>query len=73
MRGKHPRATPTPLLEIEDRHLSRYSTTADEFTAALREMGYEMRAWNEEEWVPTGAVDAARRNYLFTSEPTTRR
>ncbi|MEB3367550.1 FkbM family methyltransferase [Saccharopolyspora mangrovi] len=59
---------PTLLLEIEDRHLSRYSTNAEEFTATLRELGYRMHVWKPDEWVPAGEVTPDRRNYLFTSE-----
>lgn len=59
---------PTLLLEIEDRHLSRYSTTAAEFTTTLRDLGYRMHVWNRQEWVPAETVTSDRRNYLFTSE-----
>lgn len=59
---------PTLLLEIEDRHLSRYSTNADEFTATLRALGYHMHVWEPDEWIPADEVTLDRRNYLFTSE-----
>ncbi len=59
---------PTLLLEIEDRHLARYSTTAAEFTATLRDLGYRMHVWNQQEWVLAETVTSDRRNYLFTSE-----
>lgn len=60
---------PTLLLEIEDRHLSRYSTTAAEFITTLRYLGYRMHVWNGQEWVLAETVTSDQRNYLFTSEP----
>lgn len=60
--GEH---QPTLLLEIENRHLSRYSTTAAEFTDTLRKLDYSMYTWNGREWVRAERVTPARRNYLF--------
>ncbi|WP_460960039.1 FkbM family methyltransferase [Parasphingorhabdus pacifica] len=56
---------PTLLLEIEDRHLSRYATSSAEFTSSLRTFGYTMYTWNNRTWTPTDAVTAETRNYLF--------
>jgi len=57
---------PSLLLEIEDRHLSRYDTTAAEFSASLRELGYRMHTWDGRAWRPAAEVTTAQRNYLFT-------
>lgn len=57
---------PSLLLEIEDRHLSRYDTTAATFTDSLRELGYTMYTWANGEWKRTESVTTAQRNYLFT-------
>ena len=56
---------PTLLLEIEDRHLSRYRTSAAEFTDHLHGLGYAMYTWNKRSWVRTAEVTTGTRNYLF--------
>jgi FkbM family methyltransferase len=59
---------PTLLLEIEDRHLCRYDTTAAEFTDSLRGIGYSMYTWNKREWTRAEKVTPQTRNYLFATE-----
>lgn len=58
---------PTLLLEIEQRHLTRYGCEADELTRWLREMGYGMYVWHAERWMPVERVTTRKRNYLFTT------
>ena len=62
------RHRPALLLEIEDRHLAKYGTTADDLAAHLTSLGYRMHTWDEREraWEPAPKVTEARRNYLFT-------
>ncbi|QGK71954.1 FkbM family methyltransferase [Allosaccharopolyspora coralli] len=67
------RDRPTLLLEIEDRHLSRYDQTAAEFSRMLRDLGYSMHVWKDGDWVPADEVTTDRRNYLFATERTWRR
>lgn len=64
---------PALLLEIEDRHLTRYDTTAAEFTHSLREYGYTMYTWQRPRWVRTDRVLPETRNYLFATDETWRR
>ncbi len=59
---------PALLLEIEDRHLGRYDTTAAEFTRSLREQGYTMYTWQRPDWVRTERVLPETRNYLFATD-----
>ena len=61
------RHRPALLLEIEDRHLAKYDTTADALTAHLTSLGYGMRWWRHGQWTPVEKVTDERRNYLFTA------
>ena len=62
------RHRPALLLEIEDRHLAKYDTTADDLTAHLTALGYGMQWWQNDHWTPVEKVTDERRNYLFTTE-----
>ena len=62
------RDRPSLLLEIEDRHLARYGTTAAEFSASLRAMGYSMHTWRGDRWQTAERVELGVRNYLFATE-----
>lgn len=59
------RDMPALLLEIEDRHLSRYGRTADELSGLLRERGYAMETWRDGGWQAAERVALGTRNYLF--------
>lgn len=59
------RHRPTLLLEIEDRHLAKYDTSADALTAHLTSLGYGMHWWQDSRWSPVDKVTEERRNYLF--------
>jgi FkbM family methyltransferase len=59
---------PTLLLEIEDRHLTRYGTTSDEVTRSLFDLGYTMYTWRNGAWVKTTRVTTETRNYMFATE-----
>lgn len=60
---------PALLLEIEDRHLAKYDTTADALTTHLRDAGYTMHWWQNGTWTPVTKVTDERRNYLFMADP----
>lgn len=64
------RDLPSLLLEIEDRHLERYGTTADSVTAEIQRRwpAYGMYTWQRGRWVHTEAVTLGTRNYLFATE-----
>nr|WP_241429070.1 FkbM family methyltransferase [Agrococcus sp. ARC_14] len=62
------RDRPSLLLEIEDRHLARYETTAADFSASLRALGYSMHTWRGGRWEPTERVVVGIRNYLFATD-----
>jgi FkbM family methyltransferase len=55
---------PALLLEIEERHISRYQHTAADVVAELTRRGYTMNIW-QRGWQPTTTVCAHSRNYLF--------
>ncbi|HEY3683022.1 MAG TPA: FkbM family methyltransferase [Streptosporangiaceae bacterium] len=59
---------PTWLLEIEDRHLQKYGTSADALAETLKSSGYNMYWWTQSHWTPAAKVTDERRNYLFTTE-----
>jgi FkbM family methyltransferase len=59
---------PTWLLEIEDRHLQKYGTSADALAENLKSYGYHMYWWTDTHWTPANKVTDERRNYLFTTE-----
>ena len=61
------RHRPALLLEIEDRHLAKYGTAADDLTAHLTSLGYGMRWWQNGQWTSVEKVTDERRNYLFTA------
>ncbi|WP_413319059.1 FkbM family methyltransferase [Agrococcus sp. 1P02AA] len=62
------RDRPSLLLEVEDRHLERYSTTAAAFTSSLRELGYRMHVWRDDRWQRVERVELGTRNYLFATD-----
>lgn len=64
------RDLPSLLLEIEDRHLERYGSTAHGVTAEIRRRwpAYGMYTWQRGAWERTEAVTLATRNYLFATE-----
>ena len=55
---------PTLLLEIEQRHITRYRHTAADVVGELTRRGYTMATWHHG-WQPTETVCAHSRNYLF--------
>jgi FkbM family methyltransferase len=55
---------PMLLLEIEQRHISRYQHGAADVVAELTRRGYTMHTWNRG-WQPTDRVCVHCRNYLF--------
>lgn len=61
---------PSMLLEIEDRHLSRYGRDANQFADELRATwpDYSMYTWNGDAWAPTDRVGLNTRNYLFATD-----
>ncbi len=59
------RDMPALLLEIEDRHLSRYGRTAEDVSRMLRARGYSMATWRDGGWRPAERVVLGTRNYLF--------
>jgi len=58
---------PALLLEIEDRHLAKYDTTAADLTTRLLDAGYTMHRWQNGTWTKTAKVTDERRNYLFST------
>jgi len=64
------RDLPSLLLEIEDRHLTRYGLDAERFLATIRQRWpeYRMHTWRDERWAPTPGMRAGVRNYLFATE-----
>jgi hypothetical protein len=68
---------PTLLVEIEDRHTSRYQHTAADVVTELTKRGYTIAAWQRRHrppaggppppggWLPTDGICAHVRNYLF--------
>ncbi|WP_062193469.1 FkbM family methyltransferase [Streptomyces sp. AVP053U2] len=63
------RHRPVLLLEIEDRHLAKYGTTAPELVARLRALDYAMYRWGDRRWQRAARVTADVRNYLFSARP----
>ena len=59
------RFRPHLLLELEDRHLERFGTSADAIIAQLTELGYAPSHWERDDWRP-GIVG---RNVLFRATP----
>ncbi|KAA2259580.1 FkbM family methyltransferase [Solihabitans fulvus] len=62
------RDRPMLLLEIEDRHLTKYGMTAGELVAGLAAMDYGMHRWRDGGWVPVERVTEDCRNYLFRAQ-----
>lgn len=64
------RDRPSMLLEIEDRHLARYSGDAAAFVSEIRRRWpeYGMYTWRDGEWVPADEVTLVTRNYLFATD-----
>lgn len=60
---------PVILLEIEERHLSRFGVRPSDITGWLSDLGYRMHYWLSGAWHRVDAVTAASRNYLFTQTP----
>jgi FkbM family methyltransferase len=58
---------PTMLIEIEERHITRYQHSAADVVDWLTERGYTMSVW-QEGWRATGGVRADVRNYLFRAQ-----
>lgn len=63
------RDLPSMLLEIEDRHLTRYGTDAESFTASILERwpAYRMLRWDGARWVHATEVGLGCNNYLFAT------
>lgn len=63
------RDRPGILMEIEDRHLCRYGTTAAQFLAEMRTRwpDYRMFTWSGRDWIVTERVTPDIRNYLFAT------
>jgi FkbM family methyltransferase len=61
---------PSMLLEVEDRHLSRYDRTANQFADELRTTwpAYRMYTWVKGAWALKDRVDLSTRNYLFATD-----
>ena len=59
------RDRPALLLEIEDRHLSRYGRTAADVSGHLLDRGYSMSTWRDGCWQAAEGVALGTRNYLF--------
>ncbi|GAB3520819.1 FkbM family methyltransferase [Arthrobacter monumenti] len=61
---------PSLLLEIEDRHVSRYGRNANEFADAIRDRWpeYGMYTWSGHSWRPADRVRLGVRNYLFATK-----
>ena len=60
------RDSPTLLLEIEERHLSRFHRAPDTIRDWLVDRGYRMSAWDGTAWREVRRVHDRRRNYLFS-------
>ena len=58
------RYRPTMLIEIEERHITRYQHSAGDVVDWLLARGYEMSVW-QDGWRPTGGMRPDIRNYLF--------
>jgi FkbM family methyltransferase len=64
------RDRPTLLLEIEDKHLTRYGRTAADFLDEIRTRwpDYRMYTWVDGSWVATAEIVDGVRNYLFATD-----
>jgi FkbM family methyltransferase len=59
------RFRPTVQLEIEERHLGKFGSTADDVAGFLLDRGYAMHGWVKGGWRPARSAKSTRRNYLF--------
>ncbi|HEX7306335.1 FkbM family methyltransferase [Lentzea sp.] len=64
-KGTIERLKPAFLLEIEERHVTRFGYHAKDVADFLTERGYRMSTWHGGEWKPTRAIGDEVRNYLF--------
>ncbi len=55
---------PSMLIEIEERHITRYQHSAGDVVDWLRQRGYGMSVWHNG-WQPTSDIRSDVRNYLF--------
>lgn len=64
------RSHPSLLLEIEDRHTTRYGRDANQFADAIRTRWpeYGMYTWSRGAWRPIARVRRGVRNYLFATD-----
>lgn len=58
---------PTMLIEIEERHITRYQHSAADVVDWLLQRGYEMSVW-QEGWRPVNGIRGDVRNYLFRAQ-----
>ncbi|MEU4763377.1 FkbM family methyltransferase [Actinosynnema sp. NPDC023794] len=61
------RFRPKLLLEIEERHVSRFGYRARDVQDWLAERGYRMHAWHRDTWRQVDRIDDRVRNYLFVA------
>ena len=61
------RFRPKLLLEIEERHVSRFGYRARDVQDWLAERGYRMHAWHRDAWRQVDRIDDRVRNYLFVA------
>ncbi|MEX2533538.1 MAG: FkbM family methyltransferase [Nitriliruptoraceae bacterium] len=59
------RSLPIVLVELEDRHLARFGTTAREVMEILTELGYQASVWVDDRWQPMTTPSLRYRNHLF--------
>ncbi|HEX6347562.1 FkbM family methyltransferase [Umezawaea sp.] len=56
---------PKFLLEVEERHVSRFGYSAQDVVSWLAERDYDMRIWNQGGWRTVTRIVPEVRNYLF--------
>ncbi len=61
---------PKMLMEIEQRHLTRYGTEPEKITGWLHDLGYRAHVRHGGKWEPVERVTEWKRNYLFTARTT---
>lgn len=59
---------PRLLLEVEQRHLTRYGNRAETVVGWLAKRGYRLFVWRRGAWREAGQVTGAHRNYLCSVE-----
>lgn len=62
------RFRPVLMIEIEDRHLSKYGADSSAVLRLMKEHGYTMSTLCDGRWAPVDAVTDRVRNYLFTPD-----